>query len=76
MSLFGINDGLQLKIVKRGSPPLGGGLIQFDCPNLRSIKPLVFSEKGKIKRIRGIAYVFLKKNLSIALRHTYCLIYV
>ena len=75
MSLFGINDGLQLKIVKRGSPPLGGGLIQFDCPNLRSIKPLVFSEKGKIKRIRGIAYV-LFFYLFIALRRTYCLIYV
>ncbi|TIB43122.1 hypothetical protein E3P86_00095 [Wallemia ichthyophaga] len=56
LSLFGISDGLELNIKKRGSPPLGGGTVIFKCPTLRQIKSLNFLDPGKIKRIRGIAH--------------------
>ncbi|KAI0277220.1 18S rRNA biogenesis protein [Russula aff. rugulosa BPL654] len=53
---FGITDGLELKIKKRGSPPLGGGEVLFICPVVKQVKTLNFVEIGKIKRIRGIAH--------------------
>lgn len=56
LSLFGISDGLELNITKRGSAPLGGGTVLFRCPTLRQIKSLNFVDPGKIKRIRGIAH--------------------
>lgn len=54
---FGINEGIDLKIVKRGSPPLGGGEVHFTCPVVTSLKNVDFSDPGRIKRIRGIAAV-------------------
>jgi len=56
LQLFGISDGLELRIRKRGSPPLGGGEVQFLCPVVKQIKTINFVETGKIKRIRGIAH--------------------
>ncbi|KAH9066285.1 18S rRNA biogenesis protein [Lactarius vividus] len=53
---FGISDGLELKIKKRGSPPLGGGEVLFLCPIVKQVKTLNFVEPGKVKRIRGIAH--------------------
>ncbi|KAH9993754.1 18S rRNA biogenesis protein [Russula vinacea] len=53
---FGISDGLELKIKKRGSPPLGGGEVLFHCPIVKQVKTLNFVEPGKIKRIRGISH--------------------
>lgn len=47
---------LELKISRRGAPPLGGGCIVFKCPTLRCLKPQRITDPGKIKRIRGIAY--------------------
>lgn len=66
LHLFGITDGLELqvgfhhgradeKIKKRGAAPLGGGQAIFKCPVVRQLKTLQFMEKGKIKRIRGVA---------------------
>ncbi|KAH9975155.1 18S rRNA biogenesis protein [Russula compacta] len=46
---FGISNGLELKIKKRGSPPLGGGEALFLCPIVKQVKTLNF-------RIRGIAH--------------------
>lgn len=46
-----------LQIKRRGAPPLGGGEVQFLCPVVKQVKTLNFVEPGKIKRIRGIAYV-------------------
>ena len=43
------------QIKKRGSPPLGGGEVQFLCPSVKQLKTLNFVERGKIKRIRGIS---------------------
>ncbi|KAI0797679.1 18S rRNA biogenesis protein [Abortiporus biennis] len=56
LQLFGLSDGLELRIKKRGSPPLGGGEIQFLCPVVKQVKTLNFVEPGRIKRIRGIAH--------------------
>lgn len=52
---FGIEEGLELKISKRGAPPLGGGEVNFKCPIVKSLKPMQFTDEGRIKRIRGIA---------------------
>ncbi|KAI1794579.1 18S rRNA biogenesis protein [Ganoderma leucocontextum] len=56
LQLFGVSDGLELRIKKRGSPPLGGGEVQFLCPVVKQLKTLNFVDPGKIKRIRGISH--------------------
>ncbi|KAL0074560.1 RNA 3'-terminal phosphate cyclase [Phycomyces blakesleeanus] len=53
---FGIEENVELKISKRGAPPLGGGEVMFTCNCVRQLKPVQFTEEGRIKRIRGIAY--------------------
>ncbi|KAH9843078.1 18S rRNA biogenesis protein [Rhodofomes roseus] len=56
LQAFGVSDGLELRIRKRGSPPLGGGEVQLICPIVKELKTLNFVERGKIKRIRGISH--------------------
>ncbi|EMD38305.1 hypothetical protein CERSUDRAFT_93837 [Gelatoporia subvermispora B] len=56
LQMFGISEGLELRIKKRGSPPLGGGEVQFLCPVVKQVKTLNFVEPGRIKRIRGISH--------------------
>ncbi|XP_050685071.1 probable RNA 3'-terminal phosphate cyclase-like protein [Leptidea sinapis] len=51
-----VDDGLELKIVRRGAPPLGGGEVVFKCPVRRSLRPLQCSKWGLVKRIRGVVY--------------------
>lgn len=53
---FGVDEGVELKIAKRGAPPRGGGEVRFICPAVRAVKPLDFVDQGKIRRIRGISY--------------------
>ncbi|CAG8437219.1 5076_t:CDS:2 [Diversispora eburnea] len=52
---FVTEEGLELKISKRGSAPLGGGEVTFKCPVVKSLKPIQYIDEGRIKRIRGIA---------------------
>ena len=54
---FGVSEGLDVKIIKRGSPPLGGGEVIFTCPVLSSLSNVDLSDAGRIKKIRGIAAV-------------------
>ncbi|RKP04120.1 hypothetical protein CXG81DRAFT_8650 [Caulochytrium protostelioides] len=56
MQWFGVEDDLELKILKRGAAPLGGGEVRFVCPILKKVSTLQMAEVGKIKKIRGIAY--------------------
>ncbi|XP_033115136.1 RNA 3'-terminal phosphate cyclase-like protein [Anneissia japonica] len=56
MSKFGIGEGLELKVTRRGAKPNGGGEVIFKCPVRRKLLPLQFIKPGKIKRIRGVAY--------------------
>jgi len=53
---FGIEEGLDLKIKKRGAPPNGGGQVIFQCPIVRSLNSIQLIEMERIRRIRGIAY--------------------
>ncbi|XP_046842177.1 RNA 3'-terminal phosphate cyclase-like protein [Xenia sp. Carnegie-2017] len=50
------DEGLDLKIVKRGAAPNGGGEVVFSCPVRRTLRPLHLNDAGKIKRVRGLAY--------------------
>ncbi|KXS14428.1 18S rRNA biogenesis protein [Gonapodya prolifera JEL478] len=52
----GLENGMELQIKHRGAPPLGGGLIRFLCPTTRQLSPLNFTDRGLIKRVRGVAY--------------------
>ncbi|KAF8163492.1 RNA 3'-terminal phosphate cyclase domain-containing protein [Crassisporium funariophilum] len=56
LQLFGISEGLELRIKKRGAAPGGGGEVQFLCPIVKQVKTLNFVDPGKIKRIRGVAH--------------------
>lgn len=53
---FGVDQNLELKINKRGAPPLGGGEIMFSCMPIRQLKPVQYIDEGRIRRVRGIAY--------------------
>ncbi len=53
---FGLEEGLDLKVLKRGAPPKGGGEVVFTCPCVRQLKPIDLTEEGFVKRIRGVAY--------------------
>lgn len=52
LSKFGIASDLELKIAKRGAPPEGGGQVVFRCAPIRALKPIDFTDEGRIKRIR------------------------
>lgn len=67
LHLFGITEGLEVQvsfvvsnpsdsqIKKRGSAPLGGGQVIFKCPVVRQLQTIHFMERGKIRKIRGVA---------------------
>jgi len=50
------DEGLELKVQKRGAAPLGGGQVVFKCPVKRKVKPVQVVDQGKIKRVRGVAW--------------------
>lgn len=51
-----VDEGLELKVTKRGAAPEGGGQVVFKCPIRRSFRAMQFTDMGKIKRIRGTAW--------------------
>ncbi|XP_069125850.1 RNA 3'-terminal phosphate cyclase-like protein isoform X1 [Argopecten irradians] len=53
---LGTDEGLELKITRRGAAPDGGGEVIFSCPCRQKLRPLQFTDPGKIKRIRGVAW--------------------
>nr|CAH7736762.1 unnamed protein product [Callosobruchus chinensis] len=50
------DEGLKLKICKRGLLPLGGGEVIFECPIRRQTRPVQIMDGGMVKRVRGTAY--------------------
>jgi RNA 3'-terminal phosphate cyclase-like protein len=56
MKRLGIEEGLELKVIKRGARPLGGGEVQLRVPNLRTLPPVNLVDEGMVKRIRGVSY--------------------
>lgn len=53
---LGTDEGLELKILKRGAAPEGGGQVVVSCPCRQKLRPLQFTDAGKVKRIRGVAW--------------------
>jgi RNA 3'-terminal phosphate cyclase-like protein len=53
---FGVDEGVQFKVVKRGAAPNGGGVVVFTCPIVKVLSPIQLVDDGKIKRVRGVAY--------------------
>lgn len=51
-----VDDGLELKINRRGLAPSGGGECYFKCPVRKNIRTIQFIKSGMVKRIRGTAY--------------------
>lgn len=45
---------ISLKILKRGSPPDGGGEVEFTCNPLDAIPPINLNDIGKVIKIRGL----------------------
>mmetsp|Transcript_10871 Transcript_10871/g.37881 ORF Transcript_10871/g.37881 Transcript_10871/m.37881 type:complete len:396 (-) Transcript_10871:56-1243(-) len=53
---LGIDEGVTLKVKRRGAAPLGGGEAIFVCPVVRQLKPQQLLDQGFVKKIRGTAY--------------------
>ncbi len=53
---FGIEDGLDLRVKRRGAAPNGGGEVVFACPAVRQLTPVQLVDEGKFRRIRGLAF--------------------
>jgi RNA 3'-terminal phosphate cyclase-like protein len=54
---FGLDaDSLELKIVRRGAPPLGGGAVEFSCAPVKELNVVMLLDDGLVRRVRGIAY--------------------
>lgn len=63
--------GPQIKVLRRGAAPLGGGLVDFFCPIIRELKPLDLLDLGKIKRVRGSAISCKIVSSSMTTRAAY-----
>ncbi len=50
---YAIDNELQMKILKRGYLPEGGGHVQVIIPSVRKLGKVNLLEKGYIKRVRG-----------------------
>jgi RNA 3'-terminal phosphate cyclase-like protein len=48
--------GLELRIVRRGARPGGGGEVALRVPALRELPHLDMTDEGMVRRIRGVAY--------------------
>ncbi|BBN19949.1 RNA 3'-terminal phosphate cyclase-like protein [Marchantia polymorpha subsp. ruderalis] len=55
---FGVpTEDLELKIITRGAPPLGGGEVRLKVPMVpTSLSAATWTDEGMVKRIRGVAY--------------------
>jgi RNA 3'-terminal phosphate cyclase-like protein len=51
---FGFEEKIQLKVKKRGFPPLGGGEVYLFIPVVKALKPIHMVDPGLIKRVRGL----------------------
>ncbi|KAJ3437338.1 RNA 3'-terminal phosphate cyclase-like protein [Anaeramoeba flamelloides] len=51
-----IGKPMSLKILRRGTSPLGNGEIRFTCPIVKKLDPLILLKEGKCNKMRGIAF--------------------
>lgn len=52
----GTDDGSELKVIRRGLRPEGGGLVLFKCPTRAKLRSQQLLEPGPIVKVRGTAY--------------------
>uniref|UniRef100_A0A0K0EU78 RNA 3'-terminal phosphate cyclase-like protein n=1 Tax=Strongyloides venezuelensis TaxID=75913 RepID=A0A0K0EU78_STRVS len=65
---FILNDeNLEIKVLKRGFYPLGGGFVTFKSPVTKNLRPITIEKVGKVCKIRGLAYT-CRVNSSFANR--------
>ncbi|KAL3143392.1 hypothetical protein ABBQ38_002216 [Trebouxia sp. C0009 RCD-2024] len=43
----GLSEGFELKIIKRGAEPLGGGEVQLSCPVAKQLPPINMTQEGE-----------------------------
>lgn len=55
LQYFGIRDGFDFQILRRGARPLGGGRVFFTCPVVSALVPVQQVDAGLIKKIRGVS---------------------
>ena len=55
MQRFGVGEELELRLMARGMPPLGGGAVMISCPVVRELSAVQMLEPGFVKRVRGVA---------------------
>eukprot|EP00193_Tetraselmis_chui_P022696 CAMPEP_0177796560 /NCGR_PEP_ID=MMETSP0491_2-20121128/26842_1 /TAXON_ID=63592 /ORGANISM="Tetraselmis chuii, Strain PLY429" /LENGTH=335 /DNA_ID=CAMNT_0019319487 /DNA_START=38 /DNA_END=1041 /DNA_ORIENTATION=- len=53
---IGEDAAFELKVMARGAPPGGGGMVQLKCPSVRALQPINLVDEGMVKRVRGIAH--------------------
>eukprot|EP00195_Chlamydomonas_chlamydogama_P012345 CAMPEP_0202904714 /NCGR_PEP_ID=MMETSP1392-20130828/30784_1 /ASSEMBLY_ACC=CAM_ASM_000868 /TAXON_ID=225041 /ORGANISM="Chlamydomonas chlamydogama, Strain SAG 11-48b" /LENGTH=247 /DNA_ID=CAMNT_0049592495 /DNA_START=141 /DNA_END=880 /DNA_ORIENTATION=+ len=53
---LGSEEGLELKVVKRGALPLGGGEVVLRVPVMKQLPAINMTDEGMVKRIRGVSY--------------------
>ena len=54
--LTGSENQFELKVLKRGTRPRGGGEIFLQIPIINKLPPISMLDEGMVKRIRGVAY--------------------
>ncbi|CEF61896.1 RNA 3'-terminal phosphate cyclase-like protein [Strongyloides ratti] len=65
---FILNDeNLEIKVLKRGFYPLGGGFVTFKSPVTKNLRPITIEKVGKVCKIRGLSYT-CRVNSSFANR--------
>jgi len=56
MKSLGLAEDFELRIVKRGAAPLGGGEVVLTVPCVKELRAVDLTDEGMVKRVRGIAY--------------------
>jgi RNA 3'-terminal phosphate cyclase-like protein len=49
-------SGLELRILRRGARPVGGGEVLLRVPMIKQLPLVSLRDEGMVKRVRGIAY--------------------
>lgn len=49
-------EGLELRVVRRGARPEGGGEVVLRCPIVKALKPINLTAMAQVRRVRGVAY--------------------
>lgn len=71
---IGIDDddsAVRIRVLQRAAAPTGGGKVHFQCPIVKELTPIDFTDPGKIKRIRGTAISCKIVSSSMAARVAY-----